>query len=525
MNKIFLGIAITISAITYTKAQTLKQAIDLTNNEQYDEATKMYKKLTQGAPKNGENYYFLGENFFAQEMTDSANTYFAKGIELDPNNPLNYVGIGKLLWFAGKTTDGKTNFDKALAMNVTTKNVKVQKEIAKCYTKAETKDLSGALKLLDEATKIDPKNTETPILYGDVYLEQGDGSKAIEQYKKAQTLDTKSCLATLRIGQLYGRAKNYPLAFEFYQNAAKIDSSFAPAYREQAELYYKAGKYEMAKSKYKKFLELSSNNIDARRRYASFLFLSKNYNEAINQLNQVRTVDTTYNVVNRLLAFSYYEDVKYPEALVFSDLFFSRQLIEKNNIIADDYIYRGRILAKLGKDSVGITELQKGLQFDSTKTELNSEIASSYYKLKKYADAITYYEIKLKSKKGVTTQDYYNLGKSYYFIKNFEKADTTFGSLIKAQPELSNGYLWRAKTKTNFDVDSKLGLAKPFYETYITKVKDREKEKRDLLEAHRYLGAYYFAQKDKVNAKLNWEKVLELDPADEKAKIALKALN
>jgi len=525
MNKILIGVILYLSSQSFSYSQTLKQAIDLTNNEQFDEATKMYKKLIQLVPKNGENYYFLGENFFAQEMTDSANTYFSLGIEVEPNSPLNYVGIGKLQWYAGKTSEGKANFEKALIMNATTKNVKVHKEIAKCYIKAETKDLPAALKLLDDATKIDPKNTETPILYGDVYLEQGDGSKAIEQYKKAQTLDTKSCIATLRIGQLYGRAKNYPLAFEFYQNAAKIDSSFAPAYREQAELYYKAGKYDLAKSKYKKFLELSSNNIDARRRYASFLFLNKDYNEAINQLLLVKNVDTSYNVVNRLLAFSYFEGGKYPEAINSSNLFFSRQVNEKNKIIADDYTYRGKTLAKLGKDSLGVIELLKAFEMDTTKTELNSDIASAYYKTKKYNDAIKYYEAKINSKKSVSTQDYYNLGKSYYFIQNFEKADTTFGSLIKAQPELSNGYLWKAKTKTNFDKDSKLGLAKPYYETYVTKVKDKEKEKRDLLEAYKYLGAYYFVLKDKINSKLNWDKVLELDPNDEKAKIAIKALN
>ena len=521
MKSLFIGIGAIIIGLN-TQAQTLKQAIDLTSSEQFEEANKIFKQLIATSPKNGEAYYFCGENFFAQGQEDSASTYFAKGVEVDPTQPLNFVGLGKIDWYAGKTAPAKTNFEKAIAMNANTKNVKVQKEIAKCYINANTKDLQAASSLLDNATKLDPKNTETPLLYGDLFLEMGDGSKAIEQYKKAQSADPKSCVATLRIGQLYGRSKNFPLAIEFYNNALSIDSSFAPSYRELAEIYYKAGQIERAKARYKKFLELSSNNLEARRRYASFLYLNKNYDEAIIQLQQVRNVDTSYNVVNRLLAFSYFENGKFNEALTFSNLFFNRQIIEKNKLLADDYLYKGKTLSKLGKDSLAVIELVKAIEMDTSKSELFGDLAVSFTKMKKFPDAIKFYELKQSSKKGLSSSDFYALGKCYYFTKNFEKADTTFGTFISLNSKVPNGFLWRAKTKTNFDPDSKLGLAKPFYEKYIERVTDKEKEKRDLIEAYSYLGYYYFLQKDNENAKVNWLKVKEIDPNNEKA---IKALS
>jgi len=522
MKRIILMIC-TVAFVFTAKAQTLKQAIDLTHSEQFDEATKVYKQLIQGAYKNGEYYYFLGENYFQQGILDSANSYFEKGIDVDPTNALNYVGLGKMQWYDAKFNSAKVNFDKAITMS-NKKSVKVYKEIAKCYTNADKKELDAALKMLDDAIKIDPKDTEIPLLYGDVYLEQGDGSKAIEQYKKAQEFDKKSCLATLRIGQLYGRAKNYALAFEYYQNATNIDSSFAPAYREQAELYYKAGQYEKAKAKYRKFLELSSNNVEARRRYASFLYLNKDYAESINQLQMVRAIDTSYNVVNRLLAFSYYESGKYPEALNYSNLFFLRQTVEKNKVLPDDYAYKGKIYSKLGQDTLGVTALAKAVQMDTSKSELYGDIAGAYLKMRKYPEASKYYELKIKSKKGLTSQDYYGLGKSQFFGKEYVKADTTFGTFIALQPKLPNGYLWRAKTKTNLDLDSKLGLAKPFYENYLERVTDKEKEKKDMIEAYSYLGYYYFQAKDNANAKLNFAKVKELDPTNDKANKALNSI-
>lgn len=121
-------------------AQTLQQALQLTDNEQFDEATRVYKELIQGQYKNGEYYFWLGENYFKQNAIDSANHYFEKGIDVQPENGLNYVGLGKMQWYEGRFNGAKVNFDKALAM---TKNrdVTVLTRIADCYIQADKKEL------------------------------------------------------------------------------------------------------------------------------------------------------------------------------------------------------------------------------------------------------------------------------------------------------------------------------------------------------------------------------------------------
>lgn len=505
-------------------SQSLQQALTLTDNEQFEEATRMYKGLILGQPKNGEFHFWLGENYFKQNVTDSAQQYFQKGIEVQPENGLNYVGLGKMLWHEGKFNEAKANFDKALAM---TKNrdVTALTRIADCYIQAEKKELDLAQTLLTQAEKIDPKNVEVKLLMGDAMQEKGEGSKAIEYYKQAQQMNPKSVKAILRQGQLYGRAKNYTLAFDFYQKAADIDSSFAPAYREQAELYYMARQYERAKAKYRRFLELSSNNKEARSRYAKFLFLSKDYPEAINQIGIIFKEDTSDNVLNRIMAFSYYEKGEAAPALVFSNRFFMRAPLEKTKILADDYMYQGRILAKNGKDSLGLVSLSKAVSMDTTKVELYGDIATAYSKMKKNVEAIKYYNLKIASSKGITVNDYYNLGKCYFFEKNYSQADTCFGSVIAMQPKVGNGYLWKAKVNANLDPESSKGLAKPWYEKYIEKgLENVEKNTKDLIEAYSYLGYYYFAKKDNVNSKIYWTKVKELDPANEKANKALQAI-
>ncbi len=517
-------LALSFASINFLQAQTLKDAIKLSDNEQFESAGKAFETLVQQQPTNGDNYFYFGENYFNAENTAAALKMYTKGIEVMPNNPLNYIGIGKLQSFEGKSAEAKVNLDKALALGAG-KNILVLLKVAETYTQAPQKNLLQAMQLLDAAMKLDPKNTEIYLLKGDVYQEMGEGSKAIELYKKTAEMDKSSVKALLRIGKLYGRAKNYPLAFDFYSQAAKIDSTFAPAYREQGELLYLSKQYDKAKLKYKRYLDLcGSNNLSARMRYGSFLYLSKEYPAAIAEITEVQKLDTSINIMNRILAYSYYEKGDYLNGTISINKFFSRAANEGTKVLASDFEYSGKLLSKTGKDSLAIIEFYKAMQFDTTKTELYGEIGAIYLKQKKNKEAINAYEKKIAAKKFVTANDYYNIGKAAYFMKDYAKADTSFGMVISLQPKITNGYIWRAKTQTQLDLESTKGLAKPWYEKFLEMGPDPVKNKVDIIEANAYLGYYYFVKKDNVNSKTYWLKVKEIDPNNEKAKKALEAI-
>src|ERR1017187_9588830 len=300
-------------AICHVAAQTLQDAIKLTESEQFEKASEAYVSLIQREPTNGDNYFFYGENYFKQEIIDSsfkaidldsAQIFYQKGISKNPGNPINYVGLGKVFWYEGKSAYAKEQFYKAVQIisptNKTASFTPHQKalvdmKIAECYTKARNKDLQEATNFLNKALKEEPNNPDIYILLGDVMLEQnpGDASLAIGQYKKAADLDKKSCKALLRIGQLYNRARNLPEAIKNYDQAISVDPNFAPAYREKAEVYYRGKQYDPAITNYQKYLELNSGSLSARVRYASFLFLSKKYKEAIAAIQDIQKQNTT----------------------------------------------------------------------------------------------------------------------------------------------------------------------------------------------------------------------------------------
>ena len=197
------------------------------------------------------------------------------------------------------------------------------------------------------------------------------------------------------------------------------------------------------------------------------------------------------------------------------------------NIIPLDYEYRGKLLSKSGKDSLAIIDFKKALELQPEKVELNGDIASAYIKMKKYPEAIAAYKIKMeKGKSGAN--DFFQIGRAYYQSKDFINADSSFSHVIKLQPDLIMGYLWKARAIVQQEVVMKTEnwSAKTYYELYISKVKPEEieKNKKDLVEAYNYLAAFYAEKKDCPNVKLYMQKVLELDPANVQAKKVIAGL-
>jgi tetratricopeptide (TPR) repeat protein len=519
-NNLFFGALMLLSSAIFS--QTLSDAIKQTDNEQFETADATFKSLIQSQPNNGENYFYYGENYFKNDNLEMAKTTYQKGIDANATNPLCYVGLGKVQWYQNKAAEAKANFYKAITL-AAGKNATVLMEIADAYIKAETKDINEAIKLLDMAIKLEPKNPEAFILKGDAYLEQNDGTKAIENYEKAGVLDSKSVTAILRQGQLWFRAKNYDLALDLYKQASLIDSSFAPAYREKAEIYFLAGRYANAVAQYKRYLQLN-NNCSARGRYAGFLNQAKQYKESIEAADEALKCNLSNPYLYRYKGYSQFETGDYINGLQTMNTFFD--MASKNakvKIISQDYEYRGRLYSKDTKDStsliLAIADYKKALELDSTKKDLNGDIANTYFKMKKYPEAIATYKSKMENGKP-NANDYFGIGRAYYYSKDFTNADFYFDQIIKSQPDLPLGYLWKAKTSVQLYPKNETWLAKPYYEQYIAKVKptDTEKNKKDLMDAYTYIGVYYMHNKDNCTAKTFFKKVTELDSANTNAK-------
>lgn len=515
---IFISTLFLISSSVFAQDEQAQKYVE---KEQYSKATVIYKNLlVSNSKKASDYYYYLGDICLRKEKNDSAKYYFMEGIKVDETNALNYVGIGIVSMRNSNATEGQRSFDKALQLT-SSKNSQVLNAIGEYYVLESTNaELPKGIVLLKKSTEVDSKNATSWMLLGDGYARQAEGSKQVETYNKAATLVHSAPLLKMKYGKMYTAARNIDLAVKYFNEGLAVDATYGPIYRELGDVYNRFRKYDLAIENYKKYLTYIDRNDDVEFRFGFFLLKNEDYAEAVEIFNglEKRKFDSPY-IYNRR-AVSYYELKKYDLAQKDIETYFKK--VNVQNTKSADYEYYGKILLKTGQDSLAIQQLEEAVLRDTTRLDLYGEIGSYYYAKNNYSKAAEYMSKQVRP----TTKDpkvFYELGQVYFYNKEYVKADSCFVKVVEFKPAVYIGYLWRARATAAQDPETKLGLAKPFYEKVIeictpaaTKYKD------ELIEANEYVAYYYTVNRDKVKADIAWKNILALDPANSKALSGIK---
>lgn len=529
--KKFLTLALLSASAITAGAQTLTDAIKLTDKEQFEKATSAFKKIVAAEPQNGEAWFYFGENYWENQRTDSAEVCYRQGNGIGGKFPLNKVGLGKALWSQGKKDEAQQMFTQAVT-DATDKANKLPKplqastyrEIAEAMSQGAGKDLIKAQEFIAKSLELDPKNPETYVLKGDVLfdLNPRDGSAPLENYKTAINMDALNAKPVTRKAFMYYRAKNNPAAIEEYTNAITIDAAFAPAYSGRAEAYVKVGEFAKAEADMAKYLELNTGNQSARVRQAQFLFLVGKYKESLDLINTLETQGVKNIVLKRLQGYDLVEMKDSVNAKPTLDAYFAEQPEDKR--IAADYEYYGKCLQLLHQDSAAGENMLKGARMDKTKDYLFTDAAKAFAKAKAYDKAIAAMREKIAASSKPETNDYYYLGDVALKGKRWATADSAWATytdkfVSSSKPVPYQAYKFRARAQAGTDtlaIQERTWAAKPYYEQMLTSMKPEEKEKSkaDLEEALNYMGLYYLYNKearDLPKAKCYFEKIKTLN--------------
>jgi tetratricopeptide (TPR) repeat protein len=518
------------------------EAIKLTEREQFEKATSAFKAILEASPNNGEAWFYLGENYYANDRIDSAALAYQKGIELNPSFPLNHAGLGKVLRGQGKVAEAKAQFDKATEAATLKANKYSKAQIAAAYREVadgllagENPDFNAALPLFDQALALNPKDAAAFIAKGDALFlaNPRDGSAPLENYKKAMELEALSALPVARKGFMYYRAQNFPVSIEEYGNAIALDPMFAPAYRGRAEAYFKNREFDKATADMKKYLDLNVGNTSARVRNAQFLFLVEKYDESLQEIQALEAEGVKNMTLKRLKAFDLLEKGDAVAADIAMKAYFAEQ--PKDMVISVDHEYAAKIGQALSKElkqdtaaavakGIGVAPYDSlagelylmAAGMDASKDYLYLEAAKAFTDAQLYGRAVDAMRIKV-NKPRPEVNDWYYLGSMANRAKMYQTADSAWATYITKQPNIYQGYLYRARAQAGMDTaDVKTWTAKPYYEDVIRKMKPAEMDSRkaDLEEAYNYMGLYYLYNTndmDRARAKCWFEKVSALD--------------
>ena len=307
-----------------------------------------------------------------------------------------------------------------------------------------------------------------------------------------------------------------------------------------------------------KYLQLNTGSTSARVRNAQFLFLVKKYDESLSEIQALEQEGVKNMTLKRLKAFDLEEKGQYEAANTAMQAYFAEQ--PKDKVISLDYEYQGKIYQGLAKeleknppvkivngtavvdgrnatvapavknmdgtttmvvvftpyDSLAAEMYLKAARMDPSKNYLFLEAAKAFTDAKAYGKAVSAMQEKAKGGQ-MEVNDWYYLGAMANRAKMFQTADSAWTVYISKQPNIYQGYLYRARSLAGMDTaEVKSWLAKDAYAEVIRKMKPEEQQsqKADLEEAYNYMGLYFLYDKavmDRAKAKCWFLKVSALN--------------
>jgi tetratricopeptide (TPR) repeat protein len=510
-------------------AQSVTEAISLTESERFERAGSILRGLLQANATDGEAWFYLGENYFENDREDSAAYCYNKGVEVNPRQPLDHVGQGKVFWVKGQRDQAIAKFTEAIAISTDKANkfpkklqAQTQREVAEGYASGNSPDWVKAMAAVDAAIALDATDPEAYILKGDILWGQNptDASQPIALYKKASDLRTTSAKPVSRRGLVYHRAKNYDAAIAEYDKAIAIEPGFAPAFRGRAESYFGKREFQKAKADYDEYLKLNSGSQSAMVRYAQFLYLVQDYKQSLDLIGKLQTAGVDNNTLLRIKGYDQVELKDSLNAMPTLDAYFAKQPQEK--VIPTDLQYYGRAVALTGNDSLAGEKIMAAAAMPNADPELYMEAGSYFQKAKMFGRAVAAYQAKTNSAK-VAVNDWYYLGGAANKAGEYAVADMAWTKYVEKQPNIYQGYLGRARANVGLDPDKQTWQAKPFFEDALRKMKPEEMTKapKDTEEAMFYLGFYnFYSTKDLPAAKCWFEKVKAVNAGTPNTKVA-----
>ena len=512
MNKSIVMIAAATVISFGAKAQSLEEGIKMVKYERYESAKKILAPL---AGSNAAANYYLGLAELGLENKDAARTDFAKY----PADLANIAGMARVAFESGNVAEGQR-----LAQSVADKAGK--KDAQPLVYAADAINYGGgnsqtAVDLYKKAIEKKLDNVDLRIGLGDAYMkQQSGGGEAMNNYEAAVAKDAKNSLGYSRIGALWYAAHNYKAALENYARAKDADPTNPIPYRDLANAYTYTGNYKLANENVDRYFELSDKSVDDKIQRANIKFLAKEYATAIQQLQELTSMNINRPYLYRILAYSQYETKDYTNALANMRIFWSKT--DPKKVIPNDYLYMGKLYGQLKMaDSADYYFSQATATDTANSAKVNTDIAEIYKAMNTeagYAKSAEYYGKVIKGAAKPTATDYFWYGTMTYYAKKYDDAAKIFEEMETKFPDQNSATYWRGRVAAAQDNEGKTGGAIAFYDKWLGIVGPNYDKKNDLLGVYRYYALVSYNKGDKAKAKEFIGKIRTIDANDALAK-------
>ena len=284
----FLLVALVI-VVSFTKAQSLTDAIKMLQYGKTKTAKDILQKLYAANNKDAATIYWMGQVFIADDDVKGAKSFYQKSLQEGVNDPYIWIGIAHTdLLEGGDLNAAKQKFEQAITASTELKGKNKGKTNAAILNAIGRANCFGRL-VSDGSSKYgDPmyaienlkKAGENELLSPDYFINMGIcyrkmggefGGEAQKSYIEAIARDPKSALANYLIGKIYFSQNNKPFMEQYFNAAIAADPSFAPVYLDYYS-YYSNRDVNIAKENIEKYLQYADKDCKNDYFFADYLF-------------------------------------------------------------------------------------------------------------------------------------------------------------------------------------------------------------------------------------------------------------
>ena len=515
-------------AMTLSAQQGYKDGIEYFRADQPEEAEIILNRtINDAGTDKAEAYYYLGQIELQKGNVAAAKEDFNKGISANSQNAKNYIGLGMIELKNGNKSGAEAQFKAA--RDIDKKSPIIAVEIARAYFNADPALYAKEIEKNIATAKNLSKKSPEPAIYileADMLAPTNVG-EAAGYYEMASQFDpnTNYPEAYVKYARTYFTV-NPQYSIDKLKALLEKQPNSALAQRELAEKYYESDRLTLAAEQYGNYIANPNHFQKDKIRYVALLYFGKKYQESFDLATQI-LADDPNNIYMQRMQFLNMEALKQPiEAKKYAEVFFNNPASE-GKIVPNDYTTYGDVLQELGQDTLAAVQFEKAVALAPDKVALLKDLSGAYTKAKMYREAAESYR-KFCETDEATTNDIFMLARRYQNVAateepdSPEKAEAVDNALryvniaLERVPDNATIALTKARIlfvrNNNVPDQDTVDAYLAGIELLDKDADNKTKRKSDYVNAYNQIANFYLSQKDMENAKLYFNKFLEIDP-------------
>jgi tetratricopeptide (TPR) repeat protein len=413
------------TAWALSPSDLIKKGVSELRDGKAQQALATFSQAQRLDPNSPRPHYYIASALERIGSADSARAEFETAIRMDPKYVEALTGLGNLLRKQGKTTEGTEMLE--LAVKYDAKDPAALYSLGQAYLKDKKWDeaekifrkgtllkqgraqflagtalalegkgqLKEAEELFIRARETDANNLRVRLELGGFYERKKIPFLAVPEYKKAKELEPNNP----EYHYLYGRASvgmnEFNEGLRAFVEATNVDSTFAPAYLESGRLFYRAKRYPEAVERFTRYTQLNPDDPQGAMELGRALSFSRNpadRSAAIGSLELAREKSPRDPELLKTLCRLYGEqgDEGRDSAAVACRTY---EEVAGDALTAEERLRIGTIYVALGDTAKAVALLTKAVQDDSTLArDANFQLGTLYFKSQNYSAAVPYFE-------------------------------------------------------------------------------------------------------------------------------------